>query len=81
MKRLPHYFLFLQVKCICISQDGVCLYGVFDGHVGSSASNFASQRMPAELLLGQLSGNTTDEAIKEVFYQAFVEVKKRFFNQ
>jgi hypothetical protein len=25
--------------------------------------------MPAELLLGQLSGKTTDEEIKEVLYQ------------
>ena len=53
------------------SQDGVCLYGVFDGHDGSRASNFAAQRMPAELLLGQLAGKTTDEEIKEVLYQVW----------
>jgi len=47
----------------------VYLYGVFDGHDSAHASNFAAQRLPAELLLGQLSGKTTDEEVKEVLYQ------------
>ena len=37
--------------------DGTCLYGVFDGHDGPKAADFAVQRLPAELLLGQLTGN------------------------
>lgn len=45
------------------------LYGVFDGHDGSRASNFAAQRMPAELVLGQLQGKQTDEEVKEVLHQ------------
>jgi len=45
---------------------------VFDGHDSARASNFASQRLPAELLLGQLSGKTTDEEVKEVLYQVIV---------
>lgn len=45
------------------------LYGVFDGHDGSRAANFAAQRMPAELLLGQLLEKTTDEDIKDVLNQ------------
>ncbi|CAG2231349.1 MAP3K7IP1 [Mytilus edulis] len=42
---------------------------VFDGHDGSRVANFAAQRMPAELLLGQLNNNNTDEEIKEILYQ------------
>ena len=49
--------------------DEVSLYGVFDGHDSARASNFAAQRMPAELLLGQLSGKTTDQEIQEALYQ------------
>ncbi|XP_022312975.2 TGF-beta-activated kinase 1 and MAP3K7-binding protein 1-like [Crassostrea virginica] len=55
------------------------LYGVFDGHDGSRAANFAAQRMPAELLLGQLSGKTSDEDIKDLLNQAFIAVEKSFF--
>ena len=51
--------------------DDVSLYGVFDGHDSARASNFAAQRMPAELLLGQLNGKTTDEEIREVLYQVY----------
>ena len=52
------------------------LYGVFDGHDGPKSANFAAQRMPAELLLGQLDKKTTDEEIREVLHQAFVSVEK-----
>ena len=45
------------------------LYGVFDGHDGSRVAHFAAQRMPAELLLGQLNNNNTDDEIKEILYQ------------
>ena len=50
-------------------EEDCYLYGVFDGHGGSKASNFAAQRMPAELLLGQLSGKVEDDAVKEVIHQ------------
>ncbi|KAJ9576773.1 hypothetical protein L9F63_025333 [Diploptera punctata] len=46
--------------------DDTFLYGVFDGHEGVQAATFALQRMAAEILLGQLSGKTSDEDIKEV---------------
>lgn len=42
------------------------LYAVFDGHEGTKAATFTMQRMAAEILLGQLSGKTTDEEVKEV---------------
>jgi TAK1-binding protein 1 len=32
------------------------LYGVFDGYNGRAAAEFAAQRLPAELLFGQLTG-------------------------
>ena len=51
--------------------DGNYLYGVFDGHDGSKVSKFAAQRMPAELLLGQLSGKVTDDQIKEVLIEVW----------
>ncbi|KAH3872063.1 TGF-beta-activated kinase 1 and MAP3K7-binding protein 1-like [Dreissena polymorpha] len=60
-------------------QDDVYLYGVFDGHDSANASQFAAQRLPAELLLGQLSGKTTDVEVKEVLYQAFMAVENSFF--
>lgn len=46
--------------------DSTYLYGIFDGHEGTKAANFAMQKMAAELLLGQLSGKSTNEEIKEV---------------
>ena len=50
--------------------DSNCyLYGVFDGHNGSRVADFAAQRMPAELLLGQLQNKTTDAEIHEVLRQ------------
>ena len=42
---------------------------MFDGHDGSKVSKFAAQRMPAELLLGQLTGKTTDDAIQDVLVE------------
>ena len=47
--------LMLSFNYIYSQKDGdTSLYGVFDGHEGSRVSVFTSQRMPAELLLGQL---------------------------
>ncbi|KAL8600895.1 hypothetical protein ACOMHN_045032 [Nucella lapillus] len=60
--------------------DSNCyLYGVFDGHNGSRVADFAGQRMPAELLLGQLQNKTTDAEIREVLRQAFMSVENVYF--
>ena len=41
------------------SCPGECfLYGIFDGHDGPMVADFASQKIPAELLLGQIEGKT-----------------------
>ncbi|KAK3586022.1 hypothetical protein CHS0354_033144 [Potamilus streckersoni] len=75
-RREEHEF---EDKSFHFRMDDIFLYGVFDGHDSARASNFAAQRMPAELLLGQLQNKTTDEEIKEVLYQAFIAVEKSFF--
>ncbi|XP_073969049.1 TGF-beta-activated kinase 1 and MAP3K7-binding protein 1-like isoform X2 [Rhodnius prolixus] len=54
------------------------LYGVFDGHYGIEAAQFAVQGLAAELLLGQLSGKIRDQDIKEALSQAFVAVEKNY---
>ncbi|KAK7111479.1 TGF-beta-activated kinase 1 and MAP3K7-binding protein 1-like [Littorina saxatilis] len=60
--------------------DSNCyLYGVFDGHNGSRVADFAAQRMPAELLLGQLQNKTTDAEINEALRQAFMAVENVYF--
>jgi len=64
---------------VVLDQD-TYLYGVFDGHEGSLASDFASQRMPAEILLGQLQGKTDDDDVKAVLHQAFHAVDRGFFD-
>nr|UCK81543.1 TGF-beta-activated kinase 1 and MAP3K7-binding protein 1 [Arenicola marina] len=61
-------------------ENGVYLYGVFDGHDGSKASNFAAQRLPAEVVFGQLTGKTDDEEILNVLHQAFISVEKAYFD-
>jgi len=58
--------------CLFTRQDGeVYLYGIFDGHSGGKVASFAAQRMPEEILLGQLHGKVTDEEIKDVLKQVF----------
>ncbi|EDO48298.1 predicted protein, partial [Nematostella vectensis] len=59
--------------------DNTCLYGVFDGHDGASVADFAAQRLPAELLLQQLTDDMTDEEVQLVLRQAFFAVEKGFF--
>ena len=58
---------------VCFTrQDGdVYLYGIFDGHSGSKVAAFAAQRLPEEILLGQLHGRVTDDEIKDVLKQVF----------
>ncbi|CAH1795407.1 unnamed protein product [Owenia fusiformis] len=60
-------------------ENGCDLYGVFDGHDGVRAADFATQRMPAELLLGQLEGKTDENEIREIVRQAFISVEKGYF--
>lgn len=59
--------------------DGTGLYGIFDGHDGSRASDFAAQRFPAELILGQLEESMTGEQVRSALRQAFITVEKGFF--
>lgn len=59
--------------------DNTYFYGIFDGHDGSRSADFASQRMPAEVLLDQLKGKDLDEEIRDVLLQAFHTVEKGFF--
>ena len=58
--------------------EGMYLYGVFDGHDGSRASNFTAQRMPAEILLGQIGSTTEDSEVQEVLRQVCVEILKNY---
>lgn len=64
----------------CRYDDSTFLYGVFDGHEGTKAANFAMQRMAAEILLGQLNGKSTDEEVKEVLRQAFIAVERGYLD-
>lgn len=57
----------------------IFLYGVFDGHDGSKAAHFTSERLPAELLLGQLIPGQDDESVKKILAQAFSVVERGFF--
>lgn len=54
---------------------------MFDGHDGVKAAHFAADRLPAELLLGQLNPhiNPPDPSIRKVLYQAFSIVERGFF--
>ncbi|XP_071441161.1 TGF-beta-activated kinase 1 and MAP3K7-binding protein 1-like [Hetaerina americana] len=58
--------------------DSTFLYGVFDGHNGVQAATFAFQRMPAEILLGQLSGKSSNVEVREVLRQAFIAVERGY---
>ncbi len=55
------------------------MYGLFDGFHGSGVADFAQKRIPAELLLGQLSQNSDDETVKEALRQAFLNVDREYF--
>lgn len=54
--------------------DDTWLYGVFDGHDQNTVAEYASQKMSAELLLGQLQSNMTDD---EVQYQQTVPLRSK----
>ena len=72
MKSQSRYFHFRQ------DDFQLCTYGLFDGFSGSHVSDFAMKRLPAELLLGQLSHNSSDDAVKDVLHQAFVNVDREY---
>lgn len=59
--------------------DHTFLYGVFNGKDGSCVADFAAQRMPAEILLGQLHDKTSQTAVKEVLREAFLAVERSYF--
>jgi TAK1-binding protein 1 len=59
--------------------DHTFLYGVFNGKDGPSVADFAAQRMPAEILLGQLNDKTSPEAVKTVLSEAFLAVERSYF--
>lgn len=50
-------------------EDGCFLYGVFNGYDGSRVASFASQRLTAELLLGQINSSHTDGDIRRILTQ------------
>jgi len=58
----------------------VRVYGVFDGFRGSKVSDFAIKKLPAELCLGQVSQNSTDEAVREALRQSFKTLDQEYFN-
>ncbi|XP_050969503.1 TGF-beta-activated kinase 1 and MAP3K7-binding protein 1 [Labeo rohita] len=55
------------------------LYGVFNGYDGNRVASFVSQRLTAELLLGQLSAGHTDADVRRILSQAFDVVEKSYF--
>ena len=63
-----------------VEELGVKVYGVFDGFSGSKVSDFAVKKLPAELCLGQVSQNSTDEAVREGLRQSFVYLDREYFD-
>lgn len=76
----------LHLKCVFCNfvfinryPDDTYFYGVFDGHAGAKAADFTAQRLPAEILLGQLDGKESDIQIQRLLYQAILSVECAFF--
>ena len=63
------FFVFVY---FCRVDDNCYLYGVFDGHCGLRAAEFVSQRLPAEILLGQLDSVRNDDDVKQVLLQVWL---------
>lgn len=55
------------------------LYAIFDGYDGKEVAAFAHQRLPAELLLGQIEGVTDDDQVKQILSQAILIVERSYF--
>jgi len=62
-----------------VEEYNLCLYGVFDGFHGAQVADFVMKRLPAEILFGQLTDNSSDEIVKDILKQAFVCVDKEYF--
>lgn len=54
------------------------VYGLLGALGGMQASDFARERLPAELLLGQLEGAMGDDQVREVLRQGFLLVDRAF---
>lgn len=52
---------------------------MFDGYDGSRAAHFSAERLPAELLLGQLTPHMTHKSVKNILKQALSVVERGFF--
>jgi len=57
----------------------LCLYGVFDGFQGAHVADYIMKRLPAELVLGQIVPDITDEQVKELIKQVFVSIDREYF--
>ena len=57
----------------------LCLYGVFDGFQGAHVADYIMKRLPAELVLGQMVPDITDEQVKELIKQVFVSIDREYF--
>ena len=58
--------------------DNTYLYGVLDGHNGTQFVDFAIQKFPAEILLGQVRANMDNNEVKGVLSHAFDAVEKGY---
>lgn len=58
--------------------DECYLYGVIDGHDGAKVANFAAQKLPAELILGQLKDDFEDEDVRNQLHDSFDCLSKAF---
>ena len=67
------YFHFNQVDY------DLSVYSVIDGFGGSNTADFVEKRLPAELLLGQISVEMDDESVKEILKSAFANVDREYF--
>lgn len=56
------------------------VYGLLEGIWGNKASQFCRERLPAELLLGQLEGKQDESQLKELLLQAFATVDKAYLH-
>lgn len=75
-----HAFEDRSFHCGFHNDNNSFLYGVFDGHEGTKAVDYCFQKMPAEILLGQLNPSMNDEDIKEVLRQAFIGVENGYMD-
>lgn len=64
-----------------MDEQNISLYGVFDGYAGSQAAKFVVQKMPAEILLGQLSEAKTEDEVRDVLRTAFLNVESAYFTE